>query len=108
MHNTLPKRIAAIDAETLAPLVQQAINNQTACITQWTTEERHGGTFAFNRKIGTGSTLSIPKTHTVRRAETLWGISQSYGVSVAELAAWNRIKDTDNLKAGRVLALRPE
>lgn len=45
MHNTLPKRIAAIDAETLAPLVQQAINNQTACITQWTTEERHGGTF---------------------------------------------------------------
>ena len=41
--------------------------------------------------------------HRVRRGETLWGISQSYGLAVHELAAANRIGDTGQLRVGQKL-----
>ena len=51
----------------------------------------------------------IPRTgvsetrHRVRRGETLWSISQRYGVSMKELARLNRLGDGSRLEAGREL-----
>ena len=67
---------------------------------------RFGGDFKFTRKINGGDILSIPETHRVRRAESLWGISQAYSVTVEQLREWNGIKD-DMIRIGSVLSLRP-
>ncbi|MCB0506197.1 MAG: transglycosylase SLT domain-containing protein [Cyclobacteriaceae bacterium] len=45
--------------------------------------------------------------HTVKENETLWSISQEYGVKVARIKKMNRMgKNEDELEAGRVLWLR--
>lgn len=68
---------------------------------------RFGGSFNFRRKAAGGDKLAIPETHRVRRAESLWGISKAYGISVSDLANWNSIKDVDSLRSGALLSLRP-
>ena len=37
------------------------------------------------------NTSSISTTHTVRSGDTLWGISQRYGVTVNQLMQWNNL-----------------
>lgn len=49
---------------------------------------------------------SRPQYHTVKSGETLWSLSRSLGVSVAELKAWNNLKNTA-LRPGQRLTLRP-
>lgn len=68
------------------------------------TTERFGGSFNFRRKAPTK--LSIPETHKVRKGETLWGISQAYGISVDDLSAWNELEDASMLRVGQRLELR--
>ncbi|WP_189628193.1 LysM peptidoglycan-binding domain-containing protein [Roseivirga thermotolerans] len=44
--------------------------------------------------------------HIVQPGETLWGISQDYGIKLKKLMQKNRIKEAEQLKVGRVLWLR--
>ena len=44
--------------------------------------------------------------HIVQPGETLWGISQDYGIKLKKLLHKNRMRDTEQLKVGRVLWLR--
>lgn len=44
--------------------------------------------------------------HIVQPAETLWGISQDYGIQLRKLIRKNRLKAVEPLKVGRVLWLR--
>jgi len=44
--------------------------------------------------------------HTVQYNETLWAISQKYGVRVSKLLKKNRLKDAEEIEAGMVLWLR--
>src|SRR5690606_18368226 len=43
--------------------------------------------------------------HKVRRGDSLWSISQRYGVNVRSLAAWNGMAPGDTLAVGRDLVL---
>lgn len=43
------------------------------------------------------------RIHVVRRGETLWSISQRYGITVDQLARANRIRDVTQIRAGRRL-----
>ncbi|MCH6198050.1 LysM peptidoglycan-binding domain-containing protein [Aquiflexum sp. LQ15W] len=45
-------------------------------------------------------------THTVLPGETLWSISQMYGIKLSALKSKNRINDERELKAGMILNLR--
>ncbi len=49
--------------------------------------------------------LKHPDTHTVVQGETLWGISQHYGVKASKLAQYNNIDVADKLKPGQVIRL---
>ncbi len=42
------------------------------------------------------------KTHTVRKGDTIYGLSRAYGVTVPEIRAWNGLKD-NNLSIGQKL-----
>ena len=44
--------------------------------------------------------------HVVRKGETLWDISQKYGIKLKKLLAKNRMREVESLKVGRVLWLR--
>lgn len=69
--------------------------------------------------IYSGKTLFVPapdkprpqtrselrRFHTVRRGDTLWEISRSYGVSVRELQEWNNISNDAVLQPGQELAV---
>jgi membrane-bound lytic murein transglycosylase D len=44
--------------------------------------------------------------HTVQHGETLWGISQKYGVRMSKLVNKNRLKDIYDIEPGMVLWLR--
>nr|WP_272919810.1 LysM domain-containing protein [Streptomyces sp. SID5468] len=46
-----------------------------------------------------------PVTYTVRSGDTLSGIAQKYGTTVAKLSAANGIKDPDMIFAGQVLKI---
>lgn len=48
---------------------------------------------------------SAKLTYTVKKGDSLWLISQMYGVSVAELAAENKLSEKAVLKVGQVLTL---
>jgi membrane-bound lytic murein transglycosylase D len=45
------------------------------------------------------------QTHDVRPGESLWSISQAYGVGVRELAVWNGMAPGDVLSVGRQLVI---
>jgi LysM repeat protein len=58
-----------------------------------------------------GSSSDTPKkeewiTHTVVSGDTLWSISQKYGVSVVRLAANNNIKNVNLIYPGQVLKIK--
>ena len=44
-------------------------------------------------------------SHQVKKGETLWAISQRYGVSVDEIARANKLDDPTRLPAGRILVI---
>ena len=46
------------------------------------------------------------ETHIVQPGETLWSISQKYGIKLSALKAKNRIRRDEDLKAGMVLSLQ--
>lgn len=46
------------------------------------------------------------ETHVVQPGETLWGISQKYGIKLSSLKAKNRIRKDKDLKVGMVLNLQ--
>ncbi len=46
------------------------------------------------------------KTHTVRTGETLFALSRKYGLTVADIKAWNALP-SDQLAVGQVLLLQP-
>ncbi|MFZ1688435.1 MAG: glucosaminidase domain-containing protein [Flavobacteriales bacterium] len=45
-------------------------------------------------------------THEVRAGDSLWSISQQYGVKLSKLCAYNSLKPTDALRTGMVVHLR--
>ncbi|WP_176884364.1 LysM peptidoglycan-binding domain-containing protein [Nocardioides sp. YR527] len=47
------------------------------------------------------------KTHTVQPGETLSGIAGKYGVTVTDLATWNKIADPAKIRAGAELVVSP-
>jgi membrane-bound lytic murein transglycosylase D len=51
-------------------------------------------------------TKAAAETHTVLRGETLWSISQMYGIKLSALKSKNRINDERELKAGMILNLQ--
>lgn len=49
----------------------------------------------------------VPDAHVVRPGETLYAIATRYGLTTAQLAAWNRLGDGTLIRAGQRLVLRP-
>lgn len=49
---------------------------------------------------------AVVETHVVQPGETLWSISQKYGIKLSSLKAKNRIRKDRDLKAGMVLNLQ--
>jgi LysM repeat protein len=55
-----------------------------------------------------GANPEDPKEHTIVKGENLTKISKKYGVSIADLAKMNNIKDINKIKVGQVLRVNPE
>jgi len=51
--------------------------------------------------------VSGVRFHTVRSGDSLWGVSQRYGVTINELRRWNDLSEDDVLKVGVRLRLTP-
>lgn len=49
----------------------------------------------------------VPATHEVRPGEVLSIIARQYGLTVAELAAWNNIADIHRIEPGQLIRLTP-
>ena len=60
-----------------------------------------GEFYYFQRKKGRGSV----EFHVARHNESLWDISQQYGITRIKLAKMNRMSIIDDLKPGRVLVI---
>ena len=58
--------------------------------------------YYLKRKKGKGKV----HYHVVQPGETLWGISQDYGIKLKKLLRKNRMREVEQLKVGRVLWLR--
>ena len=53
----------------------------------------------------TGIASSQVISYTIKRGDTLWGISRKYGVSVQNIVSWNNIKNPNLIYAGNKLIL---
>lgn len=58
----------------------------------------------INAPSGEYTTKSVVKTHKVRRGETLSSIASKYGVTVAEIKKWNKLKK-DRISSGKNLKI---
>lgn len=45
-------------------------------------------------------------TYTVKRGDTAWGISKRYGVTVKEIADWNRLRNASVIRVGQKLKIK--
>lgn len=45
-------------------------------------------------------------TYTVKRGDTAWGISRRYGVSVADIAKWNKLRNASVIRVGQKLRIK--
>ena len=89
------------DASTSASVVGSLANNTTFRAVAQKTGTSVNGNNVWYRIQGRGwvsaayvrenSTSSSSTTHTVRSGDTLWGISQRYGVTVNQLMQWNNL-----------------
>ena len=61
------------------------------------------GNYYYTEKKKTSAEV---ETHVVQPGESLWSISQKYGIRLAALKSKNRIRRDSELKAGMVLNLR--
>ena len=60
------------------------------------------------RRAGRGAApAAAGSTHTVARGDTLGKIARARGVSAAELAKWNNVRDPRRLRVGQELRLTP-
>lgn len=66
-------------------------------------ERIEAGEYYYTEKKSGSAEVS---THIVRPGETLWSISQKYGIKLSSLKAKNRIREDRDLKAGMVLNLQ--
>ena len=61
--------------------------------------------------IRIGQLLAIqaprPEGHTVKPGESLWSLSDKYGIPVADLALWNALPDKGTIHPGEILVLYP-
>ena len=68
-------------------------------------------TAATPEEVGSGDVneeiREVPRTHTVGAGETLYAISRSYGIDVADLKRLNKLAD-GNISVGQVLKLVPD
>lgn len=48
-----------------------------------------------------------PTEHTVQLGETLYSIARKYGVTVGDLRLWNNLAESDAVKAGQKLLVKP-
>ena len=58
-----------------------------------------------NQKTEHAKNTSRRVTYTVKRGDSLWGISRKFKVSVASLREWNKLKSSGALYPGQTLAL---
>ncbi len=61
---------------------------------------KNGDAPVSDNRLGAGIKSSQSIRHTVKPGETLFAISQRFGVSVADLRKWNGVKE-NKLEAGR-------
>lgn len=54
---------------------------------------------------GSSGAPARPRTHTVRRGETLSGIAARYGVSVRDVMRLNNLKNANSIRAGQTLVI---
>ena len=55
----------------------------------------------------TTTTTTPPVTYAVKQGDTLSAIAKRYGISVASVAAVNKITDPDKLTAGQIITIPP-
>lgn len=51
------------------------------------------------------TTTTIPSSYVIQRGESLSGIAKMFGLSTAELAAYNGIANPDDIQAGQTLRI---
>jgi lipoprotein NlpD len=51
------------------------------------------------------TTTTIPTSYVIQSGDSLFGIAEMFGLSFAELAAFNGITDPDNIQAGQTLQI---
>jgi membrane-bound lytic murein transglycosylase D len=66
-------------------------------------ERIEAGEYYYTEKKNASAEVA---THIVRPGETLWSISQKYGIKLSSLKSKNRIRKDSDLKAGMVLNLQ--
>jgi len=67
------------------------------------TIEYHISPYLQRKKIP--DKVKVSTSYIVKKGDTLWDISQLYGVSFKELATWNKMKQSEILKLGKTMII---
>jgi LysM repeat protein len=99
----LEEKIIQIDP-ALAPYVQRRKEGQGASASAQKAPGAHVKLGGFVKPAAT-KPAAPTRTHVIAKGETLGGIAEKYGVSVAALKAANHIGDEKKLSVGKVLSI---
>uniref|UniRef100_UPI003A5C8A4E Fusion glycoprotein F1,Probable N-acetylmuramidase n=1 Tax=Human respiratory syncytial virus TaxID=11250 RepID=UPI003A5C8A4E len=91
LHNLIKRMKQIEDKIEEIESKQKKIENEIARIKKGNTNSGGSTTTITNNNSGTNSSST---TYTVKSGDTLWGISQRYGISVAQIQSANNLKST--------------
>lgn len=100
-----PDSVPATDADTVSSMVDLTVNSDNGSVNTVVVDEKPQPKKTTPKASSGSSKASYAATHTVRKGDTLWKISQKYGTTVDKILKANGLNKNAKLQIGQKIKI---